>query len=412
MHKRGIKKAVKYPINKILGFFYSARSSYYLKKSLVGKQHDEIKVGFIVQMPELWDKQSSVYAKMCDNNKFEPWLIIVPKYDFENSKIGEYGSEKEFFVSNCLNGKYALAYNENKWAEINVSDFDYMFFQRPYDHYLPKKLRSSSTVCYTKNCYIPYATPEIKNPVIYPIYFFRNLYLGFMEDASAAQINMTRFKGNYNNDIQHFLSIGYPPFEKCLRINNKCDYSKFLWTPRWSYDPVVGGSHFMEYNQQLTDFEWKETELIIRPHPMMWENFVKTGIIDKSQVDMIFSLWKKNGVHIDQNKSIEETYENTDVLISDRSSVIPMFFLTGKPIIYCPIDCEYGSLFSTIIPGLYIANTWEELSGYIKMLSDHNDPLYSVRKKIIEEHFLYNSSATENIINAIVDDFEKSKRES
>ncbi|WP_028518374.1 CDP-glycerol glycerophosphotransferase family protein [Ruminococcus flavefaciens] len=411
MGKISLNRIIKVPMKKANDFYNAIRSNYYLKKVHRAKNHDTIKVGFIVQMPELWDKQSSVYADMCDNKYFEPWLIIVPKYDFENSKIGEYGSEKEFFVSNCLNGKYALAYNENKLAEINVSDFDYLFFQRPYDHYLPEKLRSSSTVCYTKNCYIPYATPEIKKTGIYPVNFFRNIYMGFMEDTGAAQINTTRFKGNCNKGYQHFLSIGYPPFEKCLKINNQCNYSNFLWTPRWSYDPIAGGSHFMEYYHQLAEFDWGKSKLIVRPHPMMWENFVKTGIIEKKQIDDIFSLWKKQQVQVDSNKSIEDTFESMDVLISDKSSVIPMFFLTGKPIIYCPKESEYGSLFSTILPGLYIANTWEELAGLINNLSEHNDPLHSIRKKIIDEHFAYNSSATENIVNAIINDFEESKKE-
>ena len=411
MSQLSIKRIIKYPIKKTVDLIFSIRSNYYLKKNLTRKNHSIIKVGFIVQMPELWDKQSSVYAAMCDNKSFDSWLIIVPKYDFENSKIGEYGSEKEFFISNCLNGKYVLAFNDNKWAEINVSDFDYLFFQRPYEHYLPQHLRSSSTVRYTKNCYIPYATPEIKKTGIYPVSFFRNIYMAFMEDAGAAQVNTKRFKSNCIKGIQHFLKIGYPPFEKCLQINKECNYSQFLWTPRWSYDPIAGGSHFMEYYRQLADYEWGESNLMVRPHPMMWENFVKTGVIEQYQIDDIISLWEKKRIQMDSNKSIEETFESTDVLISDKSSVIPMFFLTRKPIIYCPIECEYGSLFSTILPGLYIANTWKELSELIKMLLEHNDPLCSVRKKIIEEYFAYNSSATAKIVNAIINDFEESKRE-
>ncbi len=411
MSKLGIKDFCISLKRKTVSTLNGMRSSYYLKQKHINKEHDVIKVGFIVQMPELWDKQSSVYASMCGNNKFEPWLIIVPKYDFENSKIGEYGSEKEFFTSNCLNGKYVLAYNDNKWTEINVSDFDYLFFQRPYDHYLPQHLRSSSTVRFTKNCYIPYATSEMKNTGIYPIRFFRNLYMGFMEDSAAAKINTERFKSNCRKGIQHFLSIGYPTFEKCMQINSSCEYSRFLWTPRWSYEPLVGGSHFKEYYQQLTDYPWENSKLIVRPHPIMWENFIKTGVLEQAQVDEILSMWEKKGIHTDQNKSIEKTFGETDVMISDKSSGIPTFFLTGKPIIYCPIDCEYGSLFSTILPGLYIANTWEELSEYIKMLSEHNDPLYSVRQKIIEENFRCNSSATENIVNEIISDFEKSKAE-
>lgn len=406
MSKLDLINFIKMPIKKVVAYLNNFRSGYYLKKNCVKKKHEIIKVGFIVQMSEIWDKQSSVYTKMCKNKLFEPWLIIVPKYDIENSSLGKYGSDKDFFISNCLNGKYLLAYNESNWVDIDFSKFDYLFYQRPYDFYLPKHLKSSNTVRFTKNCYIPYATPEIKKTGIYPSTFFRNIYLGFMEDASAAQLNTKRFKNNSKKAIQFFLSIGYPTFEKCLQINKRCDYSRFLWTPRWSYDPIAGGSHFMEYYHQLTGFNWGESEFMVRPHPMMWENFIKTGIIEQFQINNILSLWNKKRIQIDSNKSIEETFETIDVLISDKSSVIPMFFLTGKPIIYCPIECEYGSLFNAILPGLYIANSWEELSGYIKMLINHTDPLKTIRQKIIDEHFANNSSATENIVNVIINDFE------
>ena len=59
-----------------------------------------IKVGFIVQMPELWDKQESVFKLMLANKNFDPWLIIVPAYDCENSKISDYCEEKAFFSKN------------------------------------------------------------------------------------------------------------------------------------------------------------------------------------------------------------------------------------------------------------------------------------------------------------------------
>ena len=81
-----------------------------------------------------------------------------------------------------------------------------------------------------------------------------------------------------------------------------------------------------------------------------------------------------------------------------------MFFLTGKPVIYCPIECEYSSLFGAILPGLYLANDWSELEKYIRMLSAHEDPLLEKRQKIITEYFGSNQSATDNIVQAIKND--------
>ena len=53
---RILKKAVKLP------YRYAAdlASARYIRKNMKKKNGDKIKVGFLVQMPELWDKQSGV----------------------------------------------------------------------------------------------------------------------------------------------------------------------------------------------------------------------------------------------------------------------------------------------------------------------------------------------------------------
>lgn len=404
MNVLGFKKLVKFPFKKACKNILNLRSAFYLKKNFHKVPHDgKIKVGFIVQMPELWGKQSSVYRIMCSSAEIEPWFIIIPKFDFENNTISEYGDEKEFFLSECKSQKYIIARDDNDWFDISSMKFDYLFYQRPYDWYLPKQYQSGSTVVYTKNCYIPYATNELVDTTQYPISFFRNIYFGFMEDENAARFNKNRFK--LTKQLQHFLNIGYPVFEECLKLKQKCDYKRFLWTPRWTYSPTVGGSHFVEYNQFLTDFEWQDNRFTIRPHPLMWENFLKTKKLNEEQIENIKSKWNEHNILIDENKQIENTFMQTDVLISDNSSIIPMFFLTGKPIILCPWGEKYGDLYQTIMPGMYIANDLTELEKYVVMLCQKNDPLEQVRIEIIEKYFSQNINASEKIVKEIINDY-------
>ena len=408
---RFVKKCVYFPFRLFNRLYLDSRASFYLKrnsKHLHKNQSKTIKVGFVVQVPQLWDKQSSVYSAMCRDKTFDPYLVIVPFYDIVNNEIDKYGEELDFFINRCQNGKYLLAKDGDVWVDIEKFDFDYLFYQRPYDLYMPRILKSSTTVKYTKICYIPYATPEVKNTVAYPRDFFRNLFCGFMENKDGAEKNIAKFRKNCNRNIQHFLNIGYPVFEECIKHREECKYKNFLWAPRWSYDPVIGGSHFMEYYSQLTNFEWNDANFIVRPHPLMWDNFLKTEIIDKTGIKNILTEWDRQHIKIDKNESIYETFSQIDVLISDISSVIPMFFLTGKPIIYCPKYkdfCGYSSLFSSVLPGVYIANNWKELEDCIKMLMAQKDVLADVREQIAEYQFAYNNSATENIIKTIKSNF-------
>ena len=112
-----------------------------------------------------------------------------------------------------------------------------------------------------------------------------------------------------------------------------------------------------------------------------------------------------SGASIDTNKDISDTFQNTDILVSDRSSVIPMFFMTGKPIIYCPIESEYGYLFQMILPGLYIANNWEDMNNILDNLTGGNDRLKEVRESIIHEYFSSNMNASKKIVDTIYNDY-------
>ena len=85
--------------------------------------------------------------------------------------------------------------------------------------------------------------------------------------------------------------------------------------------------------------------------------------------------------------SIEITYEDTDVLISDRSSVIPLFFLTGKPIIYCHKKDCYNDLSRRIAQGFYWVKNWDELRQTLEMLKQGQDPMKEKRQEIIKKEF-------------------------
>lgn len=380
----------------------AALAEWQKKRSRGGK----IRCCFIVQMPEVWNKQQRVYHKLEADDRFEVWMLLVPNYRMDLERFSDsYGSEKEFFEAECRNGNLIYALENGKYAEVDFNRFDYVFYQRPYDWYLPEKYQSNYVVGKAGVCYVPYATNELSKPVTYPQSFFRDIYLGFMENEHAAELNTKRYSKACDSGLQHFLNVGYPPFEECLEIAEECGYKKVLWTPRWTYAPIIGGSHFVEYVQPLMDYEWGDAELCVRPHPLMWQEFTRTGKMTQQQIDDVLAAWKERGITQDSNKEILNSFAASDILISDNSSVIPMFFLTGKPIIYCVYGSDFDPLFHTIMPGMYVAKSWEDVKKYLDQLLAHDDPLKSVREKIIKEHFYVHDHASDHIVEALAEDY-------
>ena len=377
----------------------------YLRKLNENKvKKNKIAVLFIVQMPELWDKQKKVFEIMKENVFFCPRLLIVPKFDFTNNKIGNYGEELKFF--SAIDPE-AVLIDDVRDFESFICDYDYVFYQRQYNRYLPSVMVNENVIKYAKTCYIPYATPEVKKTGLYGKEFYRNIYLGFLESEYARNIMARKFRQNVEKEIQKFIFVGYPPFENMMVQKSECLYRRILWTPRWSYAPNIGGSHFFEYSKHINDYAHVHSglEVCIRPHPMMFDNFLKEKRMTENDVGNYLQDVYNSGAHIDTNKDIDDTFQNTDILISDRSSVIPIFFMTGKPIIYCPIESDYGDLFQTILPGLYIANTWKDMENVLNNLTIGNDELKEVRERIIQEHFLSNMKASEKIVDAIYKDY-------
>lgn len=393
----GIKSFLSSIVNPVLVLC----SGLYIRRiSKQKKSASKIKVAFIVQMPELWNKIEPVYHSMNKDKRFDTNLIIVPGFDFSKDRIGKYGKELQFFKNVAGDNKFIVAYENLNWKDISKLGFEYIFYQRPYDRYLPRIYRSSNLVKYAKICYVPYATPDLRKTVMYPSYFFRNIYFGFMDNQGSTD----ECNKKYHRDHICFYNIGYPLFESCKQSWEDKKNSVVLWTPRWSYDPIIGGSHFFEYKEYLTNRNWEKSKLIIRVHPLLWENFEKVGLLSSEEIEDLKESWERKLIVIDKNESIMTTFDKTDILISDRSSVIPLFFMTGKPIIYCPIETDYSTLYLTILPALYIANDENELNQLLEMLLNGVDPLKKKRKEIIESYFSNNHNATQNIVNMIVTD--------
>ena len=192
-----------------------------------------------------------------------------------------------------------------------------------------------------------------------------------------------------------------------MSINKNCGYTNVLWAPRWSTDPVIGGSHFPDYYKQLGAFPWGENKLTIRPHPLMWDNFIRKNIITPEEKEKIISDWTGQGIRIDDNTSIFDTFNDTDILISDRSSIMTIFMMTGKPVIYCPFGSDFYELFDLTVSGCYIAEDWNGLESTVKMLLSGEDPLKEKRLGILNKLNLKYNHSSEAIVEKIYADSAK-----
>lgn len=362
-----------------------------------------IKVGFIAQMPEVWDKLSRIYEAMCDDPDFEPWLLLVPQYDLTHGRLNMlYGEERAFFINRYKNGNFLEMVENNTVKSIKNCGFDYIFFQRCYDSYLPDALHTSKVVRYCKTCYVPYCYhASMDGKKYYRTGFFGNLYLFFCSNRDQVEWSKTasRRKAVY---------LGYPWLDKIDVFTGKIN-NRILWTPRWCDDPATGGTTFFEYKDRFFDLvKTNDVKVTIRPHPLTFQNAVREGKMTDEEVTIYKDKLAQAGIKLDQNALVEETFENTDVLITDFSSIIINYFLSGKPIIYCS-DTEIGfsETYQSIIDSSYIARSWEEIETIVQNLLAGNDYLKEKRLNAIEK-IKGQGDAVANILDYLRSDSEHS----
>jgi len=251
--------------------------------------------------------------------------------------------------------------------------------------------------------------------------FYRYVYLFFAENPYIGKASSKRFKISHNFRLRKTLSLGYPSLDTMASLKDTAkgnnnfidedDKLKIVWTPRWTVDPDIGGSNFFKYKDKFVDFAKKNQNsyVLLRPHPLAFENFLNTGLMTSQELDAYKDSYKQSiNASIDEEKDYLSTFWKSDVLVSDISSILVEYFMTGKPIIYCVGSSGFNKFTSQMAQGFYWANNWEDIEGILKELSQGNDPLKKKREELKQQLFGDDfGAASSKIVGAIIEDFMK-----
>lgn len=395
----------------------------FLQERCRKRNNQKIRVGFMCQYIPAWNKSLPVYNKLKNDDRFEVFLLCVPNR-IENRQLVnsddltndtyDYFIEQGYEPINTLIGK-------NEWLDLKELNLDYIFFTRPYNSYMPKAYSSRRVSAYAKICVLLYAMTITKSEnIMINVDFFRNVYCYFAETSFIAAINKKQLKLTHKLGLQKTVCYGMPALEQILLDKEKkgeiWNFSKnefrVMWTPRWTTDIKLGGSNFFVYRDALLKYAEKERDIdfLFRPHPLSFPNFIKTGEMTKEEVDVYREkINKMENVFLDEEKEYVSTMWESSVLVSDLSGMMPEYFVTGKPIIFCGSNMylEPAEHFAKILEGCYTVYNEQELFECLERLKAGDDPLKEKRAQIIGEVF---GSTLGNASQMIVKELVKNKR--
>ena len=377
------------------------------------KNNNKINICFVLQEYSLFDKLYNIFLELKKHNDVYLKAIVLPPYDIKTNTINKYDhTNLDLFISKI--GKDSII-SEDEFDKI---EFDYIFINRPYDHYVEEKFRVINLYKRGKICYLPYANGLTTSLTKLNIDNEFNCYVNLFFSDNKVIYNGVKNKYKIQNalGIKKVYDEGYPALETYVDYHyyNSLKNDKtinILYTPRWSSEGEFGGSSFLFIKDEILQLSKnKNIHLIFRPHPMMFDNFIRNKKMSENEVIEFRKELVNNGAILYEKGLVCDILDNVDIFLTDYSSLIMNYYLTGKPIIY--IDTKIMEIldeFKFVFDYNYIVNYDESIVKIVEDIIRQKDYKYNDRiKRVIEESELFRGS-TKRIVNDIVNDYYKGK---
>ncbi|MBR2019303.1 MAG: CDP-glycerol glycerophosphotransferase family protein [Clostridia bacterium] len=351
------------------------------------QRKEALSIVFLIQFPEMWNSYKTIYEHFSAlGNEVSLYILAVPKRVSVENGYGTFCERNEAFDFFKKNGISAIdAYGNGSWFPIKNLTPDYIFVQRPYEAHMPKeyslyRLSKAGTVCY-----VPYGgrmTKGIHLSLEFNHALLNNAYMIFADCTDSYNYILN----NPGVKKRKVFDIGYPRFDLIESPDRKIEkpVQTFLWTPRWAYDQVTGYGHFLDYFECLMLYfeTHKDFRLIIRPHPLMFPNFIQKGLLSNEEYQGIQKrVTEAINVSFDENADYLITFKESDALISDGSSLLLEYFVTGKPILCC-MSCfeDPTEITQRLQECFYTISNADQLMEAIVHITENDD--YRVEQRI------------------------------
>lgn len=160
-------------------------------------------------------------------------------------------------------------------------------------------------------------------------------------------------------------------------------YFKFLWNIHFAVDDAWSSWADNAENLFALPDQIENTALIVRPHPAFWSVAGSASyqeILKRTESDPRFSF--------DKEPDMKPSFESSDAMISDGSSLVFDYAFTLKPIIYLAKEnpAPLNTLFTEFIGTChYSAHSQKGLFDLANMLASGQDPKAEIRKQFLIE---------------------------
>lgn len=411
-----------------------ARANFLAEQKLTHALVDgKINVGFVFSQDSSdFGKIEPVFLALANDSRFVVTLVCLPPWIGEDRKF--YDKTKNENYEFCKT-KFTVEnvkiidgwLGGDKFVDLKIFDFSYVFFNSPYPHFSPKSYHPKVVSRYSKICYTPYGFTLSKMflPISSSWDEFRWFYCVYACSKGEKSYFDDRIKKKGTANLQRVAFCGFPRMHSFVAQKDanapmwEFSKNKFraLWTPRWSTEDAIGGSNFLKYKDFMLELvkDNPDIDFVFRPHPLTFGNFIQTGQMTKPQVDSYKVACDTNNSKLDETSEYAPTFWQSGVLITDFSSIIIEYFITEHPILFCTTKTNMDQPteeLEKMLSCCYIANSEEDIKKYLLQLKKGEDPLKEKRLMVIQEIFGYDlEQIPKRFVEDLYQDCAKNKKE-
>jgi len=397
--------------------FYKNYKSYFFHSSFIS--NEKIKVGFFLQRLETFDSVKTIFENMINDDVFEVYLIVLPRFNQNTFEFMFETIPQNIDFAEKYKGKCHIidSHKDNKFLDLSTLKLNYLFLATPYEEQYPNeysfdKLHKFTRVClvqYAYMCWHKLAYIEATFPektIACSDYIFADCPTSLKYLNSVFKIAK---KKTGNNCIYNF---GFPPLDV---LNERKDnpYKTMMWIPRWTTSKKEHvGSSFLKYKDNVVDLiSKKEFEVIVRPHPLMFDNYIDKGILSKEDVESFKKSCSTNGSFISNGGEYLDVLNKADILLSDYSSLTIYYALLNKPIIFLEKRRRFARNIRYLCDSFYFAKDWSDVEKILGNLRNGIDPKKEVRRKVIDRFNLdHPRNAGDKITSFLKEEYFKETR--
>lgn len=398
---------------KIKEFFYNLKIAQNVKyiennkprviKKLKNKLQsgEKINAVFYVYDETKW-KCQSLYDLLDKDSRFEV-KVLVTKTACENKNNPSYISDEklaevfDFFEKRGMNVCFAYDIDSSSFIPFKEFEPDIIFYQHPW--YV--KTEQGPVVCskFALTCYIPYYFPIEAADIDCKLRFHNYVENYYVLD----EYTRDKYLKKAPELAQKLKVVGYPYLDGFCSDSKPRAAKCVIYAPHWticSQGLAYGtfewsGKFILEYAKSHPEIQW-----IFKPHPLLKKALADSQYMSVEEAENYYSEWDKLGIKYESGDYLG-LFEKSDMMITDCSSFLGEYFVTGKPLLHLMSEkSQFRNSDNPILKCYYRANNLEELKTLLEILPQ-KDSMRELRLKTLEESGLKNNPASQRILEDI-----------